>query len=78
MITPYQCKAARMLLDWDQEKLSEISQVSIKTISNFERNRTVANHATIAAIEQALLDAGIEFISHKKMGIAGVILHEHA
>jgi transcriptional regulator with XRE-family HTH domain len=76
MITPHQCKAARMLLDWDQEKLSVVSKVSTKTISNFEGNRTVANPATVAALEQSLIDAGIEFIFHEEMGISGVVLHE--
>ncbi len=78
MITPYQCKAARMLLDWDQEKLSAVSRVSIKTISNFEGNKTVANRTTISAIEKALLDAGIEFIVNDEMKIVGVILHQYA
>ena len=64
-----------MLLNWDQDTLSAVSEVSTKTISNFEAGKTTANPTTIHAIEKSLIRAGIEFIAHDTMGIIGVVLH---
>ncbi len=76
MITPEQCRAARMLLNWDQETLSELSKVSVKTISNFEIHKNKTNKSTLMALEHALMRAGIELINNPEMGINGVLLHE--
>jgi len=61
-ITPKQCRAARELLDWNQTRLAKAANVSLSTISDFERGaRTpITNNRT--AIERALALSGIHLI----------------
>ena len=53
-----------MLLRWEQKDLVSASNVSLATIKRLEGQRgpMQANRVTIAAIERAFLDAGVEFI----------------
>jgi predicted transcriptional regulator len=61
-MTPAQCRAARGLLDRNQDWLAEAAQVSVVTIRNFENGKIAPHRATLAAMQRALEDAGIEFI----------------
>jgi len=61
MITPAQIRAARALLNWGQDRLSERSGVSITTIGNIETERTSPHRSSAAAIQRALEEAGVEF-----------------
>lgn len=63
MITPEQCRAARAWLDWSQEDLAQKANVSLSTVRDFEKDRREPIANNIEAIEQALVDAGIEFTS---------------
>lgn len=38
-MTPEQCRAARALLDWPQQRLAEESGIGNATIRNFEAGR---------------------------------------
>ena len=62
MPTIGQIKAARALLEWNQEKLALASGLSVMTIRNIERNKADPKQSTIEAINIALENAGIEFI----------------
>jgi transcriptional regulator with XRE-family HTH domain len=62
-ITPAQSRAARALLDMTQSSLALASEVSLRTIVNFEAGRAQLIPATISALQRALEDAGIEFIA---------------
>jgi transcriptional regulator with XRE-family HTH domain len=73
MITPGQCRAARALLDLTQPQLAEASNISLRTIVNFEKGNRATNPGSIALIERALEAAGIEFIAENGGG-AGVRL----
>ena len=68
MISPNQCKAARALLGWTQEKLASAAGIGISTVREFE----LGQRKPIARNRQAILDAfsaaGIEFIDENGGG----------
>lgn len=59
-----QLRAARALLRWSQQELSERCGVSVPTIKRLEAmDGELSGHSnTIRSIEQALIDAGVNFI----------------
>ncbi len=63
-ITSAQIRAARALLRWSSQKLSEVSGVGTATIKRMEVMEGVpaGNVRTLSAIQSALEGAGIEFI----------------
>ena len=63
-ISPAQCRAARALLNWTQEKLAEKVGVAHKTIHSFESEQRTPHKFSRAAIKQAFEEAGIEFTSN--------------
>lgn len=73
MITPAQSRAARALIDWSREELSEASRVAVRTIVDFERGARGPREVTLIAIERALTDAGVIFVPENGEG-AGVRL----
>lgn len=62
MITLSQIKAARALLNWTQDNLAKAADLSLPGINNLERGITSPRKETLSAIENALTQAGIEFI----------------
>jgi transcriptional regulator with XRE-family HTH domain len=70
-----QCRAARGLLNWSQERLADAAAVSVTAIRNFERGATQPMRANLAAIRTALEAAGVEFIPENGGG-AGVRLRK--
>lgn len=66
-----QCRAARALLEWTQDRLAEASSVSKKTLVDFEAGKRTPYDRTIADITRAFELAGIEFIPENGGG-AGV------
>lgn len=71
VLTSEQVRAGRMLLRWDQKDLARASKVSLPTIKRLEGQPGPirANPVTIAAIERAFIDAGIEFIGENGDGL---------
>lgn len=63
MLTPAQCRAARGLLDWTQQRLAEQARVGVVTIRQFEAAQTLARRATLQVMQQAFELAGVELIS---------------
>lgn len=62
MITKEQVRAARAYLDWDREKLSEESGVSVAQIANLENGKTESPRiGTLQAIQGAFLRHFIVF-----------------
>jgi transcriptional regulator with XRE-family HTH domain len=63
IITPEQCRAARELLNWNQESLSNVSGISQSTISNFERSETEREIkiGTLLDIIAAFEESGVRF-----------------
>jgi DNA-binding XRE family transcriptional regulator len=75
-VTPAQCRAARALLDWTQDDLSQAAEVGVVTIRQFERGATEPRRAILIALRRALEDAGVRFINANKGGGPGVRLRE--
>ncbi|WP_245467632.1 MULTISPECIES: helix-turn-helix transcriptional regulator [unclassified Mesorhizobium] len=73
MLTSAQCRAARALVDWSREMLSERSKVSHRSIVDFERGAREPRVLTKEALARALEAAGVEFIPENGGG-AGVRL----
>ncbi len=67
-MTRDQCRAARALLNWTQDRLAEAASVSKKTLADFEAGNRDPYGRTLADIQKALEDAGIEFISENGGG----------
>jgi DNA-binding XRE family transcriptional regulator len=61
-LTPAQCRAARGLVDWTQERLGAEAEISPFTIRNFEGGKTQPNRATLDVLRRALERAGVEFL----------------
>ena len=62
MIRRQQIKAARGLLDWSRHDLAGQSGVSERTIARFEAGEGDVTVSKLEKMEDALLDAGIEFV----------------
>jgi transcriptional regulator with XRE-family HTH domain len=69
MITAAQCRAARALLDWSQQRLAEASKVGNATIRNFESGRSKPVNSTLAVLRHTLEAAGIEFLDENGNGV---------
>ena len=66
-----QIKAARMLLDWSQDRLAEAANIGIATIKRLEAqdNGLGGRDDTVGKIVGALEQAGIEFQGGKQPGV---------
>lgn len=73
MITSAQIRAARALLDWSRERLSNHSGVGISALMRLESSGGVpsGNIKTFEAVQKAFEKAGVEFIGTPESG-AGV------
>jgi|EndMetStandDraft_8_1072994.scaffolds.fasta_scaffold107133_2 transcriptional regulator with XRE-family HTH domain len=60
-LTPEQSKAARALLNWSRVRLGAKANLSEMPISDFENGFRRPHPHNIAAVRQALVDAGIVF-----------------
>lgn len=59
-ITPRQIRAARAMLEVKQTELASAAGISLATLNNIERGVADPRSSTLAAIERALKNAGIE------------------
>jgi transcriptional regulator with XRE-family HTH domain len=75
-LTPEQCRAARALLDWTQERLAERAGVSRSTVRGFETGQHELHRGTATVIRQALEAAGVVLIEAGADGGAGARLRE--
>lgn len=60
-ISPTQSKMARAALDWGLRDLANHARVGITTVFRFENGQATPIPATLAAIQRAFEEAGIEF-----------------
>src|SRR3546814_16560142 len=63
---PEQCRAARGLLNWTQEKLAVLAGVSRSTVRDFENGRHQLHRATEAVIVDTLEKAGIRLLADQR------------
>jgi transcriptional regulator with XRE-family HTH domain len=62
MLTPDQLRAARALVKWSREDLSNRSGVAAMTIKGFELLGADSKISTLNKVRRALETAGVEFI----------------
>ncbi|MEM1275116.1 MAG: helix-turn-helix transcriptional regulator [Pseudomonadota bacterium] len=62
MIRRQQIAAARALLSWSRQDLSDRAKVSLRTIARFESGEGDITTSKLDRIETTLEDEGIEFI----------------
>ncbi len=76
-ITSEMVRAGRALLRWEQTDLAQASGLSVPTIKRLERipGPLAAQARTVADLQRAFLDAGVEFTTD---GGGGVRLKEPA
>jgi transcriptional regulator with XRE-family HTH domain len=70
ILTSEVIRAARALLRWDQRTLAQASSISLPTIKRLESKPGAleAHTTTVAALTQALENAGIQFIDENGGG----------
>jgi predicted transcriptional regulator len=68
MVTPRQIRAARALLGWSQQQLSDKAIVSLNAVTRLEAGKVDSRVSTVVAIQKALTKAGIEFLPSDAKG----------
>jgi predicted transcriptional regulator len=68
MVTPAQSRAARGLLDWNQQDLANQAKVGIVTIRQLEKGMSEPRRSTLEVVRQAFERAGVEFIDENGGG----------
>lgn len=63
-----QCRAARGLLDWTQDRLATAAGVSRSTVRDFECNRHELQRATESLVVRAFEEAGVRFLPANREG----------
>jgi predicted transcriptional regulator len=72
LVTGNQLKAARALVDVDQQTLAAEAGVNVNTIRAMEAtgaNTLTSGLATIRRVQQALEQRGVEFLNHGHPGV---------
>ena len=72
-LTAAQCRAARALIEWSVQELSEASAVDLQSIADFERRFRAPDEPVRLRMRMALEQAGVVFIGENGGG-AGVRL----
>lgn len=62
ILTPPLCRAARALLNWDQNRLAVEAKVSKSVVARFELGNSSVHANRVAVLQDALERAGVEFI----------------
>jgi ribosome-binding protein aMBF1 (putative translation factor) len=76
-MSPEQCRQARELLGWHQQRLALQANSCLSSVVGFEAGEKVTRPATVSAFRAALETAGVEFIVPNGGG-AGVRLRKAA
>lgn len=63
MITARQIRAARTLLGWTQQKLADNAVVSLNAIARLEAGKVDSRMSTVSAVQKALEQGGVLFLS---------------
>jgi DNA-binding XRE family transcriptional regulator len=69
MISSAQCRAARSLLDWSQQKLAAEAGVGVVTVRQLEAGTHQPRNATLQVVRGCLEAAGVEFIDENGGGV---------
>jgi transcriptional regulator with XRE-family HTH domain len=67
-LTASQCRAARALIEWSQQQLSQSASIDLQTIADFEKRFRAADETTRRRLRATLEAAGVTFISENGGG----------
>jgi transcriptional regulator with XRE-family HTH domain len=67
-MTPAQCRAARGLLNWTEERLAAAAGIDVSAVRDFEAEKS-APRMTATALQRAFEAARIEFSDHGAPGV---------
>jgi hypothetical protein len=67
-MTPAQCRAARGLLNWSEDRLASAAGIKLSVVRDFEAEKPVPQ-PTAQELQRALEAAGIEFSDHAAPGV---------
>lgn len=76
-MTPEQCREARRLLGWHQQRLAIQAGSCLISVAGFEAGTRATREVTIKAFQSALEAAGVEFMAENGGG-AGVRLRKES
>ncbi|RWK66097.1 helix-turn-helix domain-containing protein [Mesorhizobium sp.] len=62
-MTREQCRAARALIGWSQQRLADAAAIGVATIRVFEAGGSEPRSATLQVLRLALETAGVVFLS---------------
>jgi transcriptional regulator with XRE-family HTH domain len=68
MITSAQCRAARGLVQWSQQKLAKQAGIGVVTVIQLENEVGQPRRATLQVLRNAFEAAGVEFIDENGGG----------
>jgi DNA-binding transcriptional regulator YiaG len=68
-MTPEQCRAARAMLNWSQDKLAELAHISVITVRTFEGGKSKPQPSTMHLMRQAFEANGVEFTNGDAPGV---------
>ena len=68
MVTAAQCRAARGLLDWNQQDLANKARIGVVTVRQMESGIHEPRRATLDVVRRCFEAAGIEFIDENGGG----------
>jgi hypothetical protein len=71
ILTAAQCRAARAMVEWSAERLSQASAIDLRTIQDFEARFLRPDERSLRRLRIALEEAGLTFIPEQRRG-AGV------
>ncbi len=74
MITIEQIKAARALLGWSQKNLADRAGYALPTLNNIERGLATGRPQTMQHIQEALEQAGVEFLEQTGVRLVKEVL----
>jgi transcriptional regulator with XRE-family HTH domain len=68
IMSPAQCRAARGLLNWSEDRLASAAGITVSVIRAFEAEKSVPR-STAQVLQRALEAEGIEFSDHGAPGV---------
>lgn len=68
-MTPAQCRAARGLLDWTQDRLAQTAGTDAPSVAQFEQGNGGGTASVADRLRRALESAGVEFTNGATPGL---------
>jgi len=73
VMTPNQCRAARVWLGWSQSELARRANISLSTVRDFETGRRTPIANNLAGMRRAIETGGIRMLFDKDGAAVGIL-----